>query len=71
MNLEDLKGTLIVGQFKQVEMTPVRITSRTTYKIDKIHDMSVTRGIREYLVGWQGYRQDFDTWVPAAGVNNI
>ena len=34
--LEELNGTPIDGQFYQEELTPVRITSRTTYKIDKI-----------------------------------
>ena len=33
--LEDLNGTTIVGQFYSEELTPIRITSRTTYKKDK------------------------------------
>jgi hypothetical protein len=69
--MEDLNGTPIDGQFYQEELTPVRITSRTTYKIDKILDKRFRRGIREVLVRWQGYSQDFDTWVPAASVKNI
>jgi hypothetical protein len=35
-DLEDIHGTPIDGQFYQEELTPVLITSRTTYKIDKI-----------------------------------
>jgi len=45
--LEDLNGTPIYGQFYQEELTPVRITSRTTYKIDKILYKRVRHGIRE------------------------
>ena len=46
----DLNGTPIDGQFYQEELTPVRITSRTTYKIDKILHKRFRRGIRKYLV---------------------
>ena len=66
--LEDLNGTPIDGQFYQEELTPLRITTRTTYKIDKIMDKRVRRGIREVLVLCEGYSQAFDTWLPAASV---
>ena len=36
--LKDLNDTLIDGQFYQEELTPVRVTRRTVYKIDKILD---------------------------------
>ena len=36
--IEDLNGTPIDGQFYSEELTLVRITSRTTYRIDKIMD---------------------------------
>ena len=69
--LEDLNGTPIDGQFYSEELTPVRITSRTTYKINKILDERVRRGIREVLVSWQGYGRDIDSWKTAANVKNI
>jgi hypothetical protein len=50
--LEDLNGTPIDGQFYSEEQTPVRITSRTTYKINKIRDKTVRRGIAEVLDSW-------------------
>ena len=68
--LEDLNKTPI-GQFYQEELTPVRITKQTIYKIDKILDKRVRRGIREYLVRWQGYNKDFDSWIPASSIKNI
>jgi len=46
--LEDLNGTHINGQFNREELTPVRITERTAYKINKILDKRVRRHIREY-----------------------
>jgi len=46
--LEDLSDTPIDVQFSREELTPVRITDRTSYKMDKILDKRVRRGIREY-----------------------
>jgi len=69
--LEDLNGTPIDGQFYSEELTPVRITSGTTYKINKILDKRVRHGIPEVLVGLQGYGPEFETWIPAASATNI
>jgi hypothetical protein len=69
--LEDLNSKVIDGQFYSEELTPVRITKRTTVKIDKIMSTRVRRGIREYLVRWKGCGPDFDTWINAASVKNI
>jgi len=52
--LEDLRGQEIEGQFYSEELVTVRITKRITYKIDKILDKRVRRGILEYLFRWRG-----------------
>ena len=67
----DLNGTPIDGQFYQEELTTVRITSRTTYKIGKIMGKRVKRGIPEFLVSWQDYGRVYDSWIPAASVKHI
>jgi len=69
--LEDLNLTPIDGQFYQKELTPVRVTKSTVYKIDKILDERVRRGILEYLVRWRGYSRDIDSWIPASSVKGV
>ena len=69
--LEDLNRTPIDGQFYQEELTPVLVTKSTVYKIEKILDERVRRGIREYLVRWRGYTRDFDSWIPASSVKDV
>jgi hypothetical protein len=69
--LEDLNRKLIDGQFFNEDLSPVRITKRTTFKIDKILSTRDRRGIREYLVRWKGYGPDFDSWINSADVRNF
>ena len=48
--LDDLNKTPIHGQFYQEELNPVRVSRCTVYKVDKILDKSVRRGITENVV---------------------
>jgi len=69
--LEDLRGREIEGQFYSEELVPVCVTKQTTYKIDKILNQRVRRGILEYLVRWRGYGADFDSWLPATDIQSV
>ena len=69
--LEDLNKTPIEGQFYGEELSPVRISDRTTYKIDKVLKTRSRRGVKEFLVRWRGYSSDFDSWIPAKSVKQI
>jgi len=69
--IEDLNKTPIEGQFYGDELTPVRFSKETTYKIDKILDKRVRRGIREYQVRWRDYTKDFASWITASSVKDI
>ena len=48
--LEDLYGTLTKGNFYGDELTPVRVTKRAAYKIDKILDRRYRNCIVQYLL---------------------
>jgi len=69
--LSDLNGTQPDGQLFQGRTDPVSITDRTSYKLDKILDKRVRRGIREYLIRWRGYNKEFHSWVSATSVKNV
>ena len=69
--LEDMNYTTKDEQFYQQELTPFRGSKQTAYKINKILEKLVRRGIRDYLVRCRGYNQDFDSWVPVTRVKNI
>jgi hypothetical protein len=68
--LEDLNKTPIDGLFYGEELTPVRISKRIVYQIDKILRQRRRRGILDYLVSWRVYPTSFDSWVPASEVRN-
>jgi len=67
---EDLNGRVSTASFI-ARKTPVRITDRTSCKIDNIIDKKVRRGIRVFLVRWRAYSKEFDSSVPATGVKII
>ena len=69
--LDDSNKTAIQDQFYLEEMTPLRITKQTTYKIGKILEKMYRRGIQEFLVRWQGYNIEFDSQIGASSSKNI
>ena len=48
--LEDLNKTPIEGQFYKEELTPVGVSKHTAYKVHKLLDKRVRRGIQDYFV---------------------
>ena len=52
--LEDLRGESMDGEFYAEALTPVNITRRTEYLVDKILELRIRHSIRNYLVRWRG-----------------
>ena len=69
--LEDLRGKSIDWQFYAEELTPIKVTRKTEYQIDKILDSRVRHGIRDYLVRWRGYGSAFDSWIPTSDIRRL
>ena len=63
--LKDSLNNLIRGKFYEHEMTPVRITKDTKFKIDRVLKYK-TVGKRKFkLVLWRGYPKEAASWIPA------
>jgi hypothetical protein len=59
--LVDLLGKHIEGQFYAEELSPVIVTKKTVYLIDKILRRSVRKGSSEVFDKWRGYPDEFDS----------
>jgi hypothetical protein len=68
--LVDLLGKHIEGQF-YAELSPVIVTKKTVYHIDKILRKRVRKGIKEVYVKWDGYPDKFNSLIPAKAVKNM
>ena len=64
--LQELLGKHIDGQFYAEYLSPVLVTKKTTYAIDKILRKRVRRGILEYLVHRRVNSAAFDTSIKAS-----
>jgi hypothetical protein len=69
--LVDLRCEPKYWQFYVEELTPVKISRRTEYLVDKILDSRVRSGIRDHLVRWRGYGPAFESWIPASDVRRL
>jgi hypothetical protein len=69
--LEDLNCTPIIGKLYQEELTPVLISKKTTYRIDKILNRKFRNGIREVKVSWKDYPKFFNSSIPENSIKNI
>jgi hypothetical protein len=69
--LVDLLGKHIKGQFYAEELSPVIVTKKTVYHIDKILRKRFRNGIMEVYVKSSGYPNEFNSWIPAKAVKNM
>jgi phosphopantetheine adenylyltransferase len=66
--LVDLLGKHIEGKFYAEELSPVIVTKKTVYHTDKIPRKRVRNGINEVYVKWDGYPDEFNSWISAKAV---
>jgi hypothetical protein len=67
----DLLGKHIEEQFYAEELSPVIVTKKTVYNIDKLERKRFRNGISEVLVKLCCYPDEFNTWIPAKAVKNM
>ena len=67
----DMRGELVDGQSYAVEITPVHITKRTEYLVDKILDSRVRQSIRKQRTMWRGYDPAFNSWTPTKDIRRL
>jgi hypothetical protein len=66
--LVDLKGRDIAGTVYEPEIQKVTY-KEGVYRIEKVLRRVVRDGVNEALVKWQGYGDDFNSWIPSADVS--
>ena len=61
--LQDLTSEDIKGTFYEKELQGVTLDPDGVFNIDKVLRTRKRRGVKEYLVRWEGYAPAFDSWV--------
>ena len=60
--LANADGTLVKENVPQSQVWPIEDPVEPTYTVDKILDHRGTEANRQYLVRWQGFGKEADTW---------
>jgi hypothetical protein len=66
--LVDLLGKHMEGQFYAEELSPVIVTKKKVYHIDKKLRKRVRNGSREVYVKWRGYPKEINSCISAKAV---
>jgi len=67
--LRPYKEPRITGQ-ETTPAPPVEINGELEYEVEQILDSRLRRGQLQYLVKWQGYTEEHNTWEPLANLTN-
>ena len=68
--VKDYKGEVVQGSFYKSELQRVD-KSNSIYQIEKVIDTRKRRSQTEYLVKWQGYPNEANSWVQQADLFNL
>ena len=69
--LRDTKGEVLVGRFYEHELQKVIIRPDHLYRIDKILDTKGRGSSKRYFVKWQGYGDEFNSWILACELEKV
>jgi len=69
--LRDTKGKEIVGRFYEHELQKVIVRPDHLYRIDKILDTKGRGRSKRHFVKWQGYGDEFNSWVLASELKQV
>ena len=58
--LEDVQGEEIKGTFNSAELTKIKVTEATNYRIEKV----LRRRKDQVFVQWKGWPQKYSSWIP-------
>ena len=47
---------------------PINVDGSEEYEISRILGHRVARGVKQYLVGWKGYDDYENSWIPASNM---
>lgn len=68
--LKDYLNEPIKGSFYENELQKIVIDDNTVFRIERILGRRTRRGIREVLVKWFGWGDKFNSYIPAADLQN-
>lgn len=69
--LSDMRARPIEGQFYNYELVKVTVSPETEFHIDKIIRTRSKGGIKQHLVHWKGYDEEFNSWIDASDIKRI
>lgn len=64
--LKDTQGDPVEGTFYESELSRVKVTEQTVYRIEKI----LRQKKKEALVKWMGWPKKFNSWIPKSSLKN-
>ena len=70
-HVKDFKNKPIEGSFYRNELQKVLVDDNTAYNIEKIIKTRKNKGQKELFVKWQGWPDQYNSWIPEKDMKNI